>query len=184
MPRRRGTAIGFVLVTILSFLFSVWSGRRIAYALDDFPLARVHPLTGDYLKDWLLPPRNFPASQLGLFFITAPIGISLASGISFARLWQRRSGILWARTLTVVFFGLLLALSAVNIGWSPGKERSTAIQVWISGTMALTGVTLLLLNRLVGTSNAEIELVGLLENILLLFQGILAPQLHRSSDGN
>lgn len=176
MPRRRRTAIGFVLVTATSLIFSVWAGRKIADTLKDLPLAKERAWTGDYVKDHILPPRNFPPSQLGFFFVSAPIGISLAAGFSFARLWQRRRRSFWIKALLVICFAVLLALSAVNFNWSPDKERDTVLQVWVSGTMALTGILALILSFLAGMPETETEYyAATLVVILLLFQGITLP---------
>lgn len=154
MALRRGTVIGFVLVAVASFLFSSEAGSRIAAALKDLPLAAARHLNGDpandriVLNDHFMPPRNLPPSKLASFFVIAPIGLSLAAGFAFVRLWQIHSNSLVNKVLVVVCFGVLLALSGVNLGWNSDRDRDTANEVWLGVTMTLVGFLFLILDCL------------------------------------
>jgi hypothetical protein len=179
MTRRRGAAIGFVLVSAVSLFFAVAAGHKIATILKDLPLAHTRPWTGEFFRDSIFPPRNFPPNQQALLFVAAPIGLSLAAGLLFAHLWQYRSGAWWLNVAWVICFGALLALSGINFGWDPEMNKNTAIEVWVSGTMTLIGLLLVILAALSSPRTRTEKQVefnsGFVGVALLLFQGVLLP---------
>ena len=176
MPTRRGTTIGFLIVTALSFSFSVWAGGNIARKLRGLPLARPGPFTNHSFTDNILRPLNTKPSELGLFFLSSPIGLSLACGALFARLWQRRTWSIGIHSLAVICSGPLLGLSAINIYLKPDKPIDAIVEFWISGTMALTGLLILLVNKFAGEPSGGTEGgAWLAATFLFLFQGVLMP---------
>ena len=78
------------------------------------------------------------------------------------------------KALFVVCFCILLALSAVNFGLNPDRDVDTAIEVWLSGTMMLAGLLVVILNIQAAKRETDTD-YGFFGMILLLFQGVLLP---------
>ena len=127
MAKRRGAVIGFVLVTALSLAFSVKVGERLTKILKEIPLANPSPgLVGDFFKDSVMRPRNISGKELSLFFVIAPIGLSLAAGFLFTSCWKNRAGFLCHRIaearLRLTHFLHKPSINFVVLYWPKAEE--------------------------------------------------------------
>jgi hypothetical protein len=176
MPPRRGSIIGFVVVTALSVVFSVKAGEHLTKILKEIPLAIGHTgLTGDFLKDAVMQPRNFAGKDLAMFYALAPVGLSLAAGLLFASYWRNRNLSFSVGALFVICFFILLPLSAVTMTYNVDKKMNIIIEVWVGSTMALTGILIMILMFIAAVPQDDPVNAGSAAMFLVLFQGVLLP---------